>query len=156
MTRHAREAVSLSVATAIGEVALQALVTTDWRNVGAHALLFAFLVGPPLFLALITWRRREHPARSRLLFGVAAVVAVGGLGALGYNLYRFNTEPLFRLKPNMCGMYVPLVQWAAVAAVWLWLVVQEGREKRTARQAAQAPLPAPSNTSGTKTPDARL
>jgi hypothetical protein len=147
MTRHAREAISLAVATAIGEVALQALVTTDWSSVGAQALLFAFLVGPPLFLALITWRRREHPARSRLLFVVAAAVAVGGLGALGFNLYRFNTDPQFRLKPNMYGLVVPLVQWAAVAAVWLWLVVQEGREKRTARQAAQAAqTPAPAGS----------
>ena len=43
MTRHAREAISLGAAAAIGEIALLALMTTDWSNVGAQALLFAFL-----------------------------------------------------------------------------------------------------------------
>ena len=137
MTRHAREAVSLAAATALGEVALQGLQTADWSNVGAVALLFAFLVGPPLFLALLAWRRREHRERSRLLFGVAVAVAVGGLGVLGLDLYRFATDPLFRQTPNMNGLIVPLVQWGVIGAVWLGLVVQEGREKRAARQAAQ-------------------
>jgi hypothetical protein len=143
MTRHAREAVALAGATVLGEVALQALVTTEWSNVGGQALLFAFLVGPLLFLAVLAWRRREHPERSRLLFGVVAVCAVGGLGVLGFNYYRFSTDAAFRRKPNMSGLLVPLVQWVAVVAVWLGLVIQEAREKRAARQAAQvAPVPA--------------
>ena len=138
MTRHAREAVSLGVATALGESALLALVTTEWSNVGALALLFAFLAGPPLFLAVLAWRRRTHPARSKVLFGTVAVVAVGGFAVLGYDLYRFNTDRQFRLMPNMNGLIVPLVQWVVVGAVWLWLVVAEAREKRLARQGAQA------------------
>ena len=137
MTRHAREAVSLAAATALGEAALYALVTTDGSNVGSVALLFAFLVGPPLFLALLAWRRRAHRDRSRLLFGVAVAVAVGGLGVLGLDLYRFSTDPQFRQTPNMHGLIVPLVQWGAIVAVWLWLVVQEGRETRAARKAAR-------------------
>ena len=137
MTRHAREAISLAAATALGEAALQALQTADGATVGSAALLFAFLVGPPLFLALLAWRRRDHRERSRVLFGVAVAVAVGGLGVLGFDLYRFSTDPQFRRTPNMNGLIVPLVQWGAIGAVWLGLVVQEGREKRAARQAAR-------------------
>jgi hypothetical protein len=137
MTRHAREAISLAVATALGETALQALTISDWRNPGAHALLFAFLIGPPLFLSLLAWRRRESVGRSRLIFVVAVLIAVGGLGVLGFNLYRFNTDPQFRKTPDMSGLIVPLAQWGAVMAVWLWLVVLEGTEKRAAKQAAQ-------------------
>jgi hypothetical protein len=139
MTRQAREAISLAVATALGETALQAMTISDWANPGRHALLFAFLAGPPLFLALLAWRRRDHMNRSRLLFAVAALIAVGGLGVLGFNLYLFNTDAQFRKTPNMSGVVVPLVQWGAVMATWLWLVVQESLGKRAAGQAAQAP-----------------
>src|SRR5262249_39783694 len=132
------EAVSLAIATAVGESALLALTISDWSNPGAHALLFAFLAGPPLFLALLVWRRRDHARRSRALFVVAILLAVGGLGALGYNLYRFNTDAEFRKTPNMLGLIVPLVQWGIIMAIWLCLVVQEGLEKRAARQAGQA------------------
>ncbi len=137
MTRQAREAISLAAATALGEVALQALMITDWSNAGPQVLLFAFLVGPPLFLALLAWRRREHPVRSRLLFGVAVVIAVGGLSVLGFNLYRFRTDPQFRLSPNMSGVLVPLVQWGVIMVVWVWLVVAESREKQATAKAAQ-------------------
>ena len=138
MTRQAREAISLAAATALGEAVLQALVTSDWSNPAQHALLFAFLVGPPLFLALLAWRRSEHERRSRLLFVVAVLVAVGGLGALGFNLYRFSTDAAFRKEPNTTGLVVPLAQWAVVMGVWFWLVVREGAERRAARQGGQA------------------
>jgi hypothetical protein len=137
MTRHAREAISLAGATAIGETALQALMTTEWTQIGALVILFAFLIGPPLFLALLAWRRRTHPARTRLLFGVAAVVAVGGLGVLGFDFYRFSTDPQFRKTPHMNGLLVPMGQWILVAAIWMWLVIQDARENRAAGQAAQ-------------------
>lgn len=137
MTRHARETVSLGAATAIGETALLALVTTDWSSVGAHALLFAFLIGPALFVALLAWRRREHAARSRVLFVAAVVVALIGFAILGADLYRFNTDPAFRRTPNSHATSVPLAQWAIVGLVWVWLVITEAREKRAARQAAQ-------------------
>lgn len=133
MTRHARETVSLAAATAVGEAALLALMTTDWSNVGAQLLLFAFLVGPPLFLAVLAWRRKDHAARSRVLFVVAAAAAAGGLCVLGHDLYRFSTDPAFRRTPNMNHVLVPVVQWCAVGAVWVWLVVAEAREKRAAR-----------------------
>ena len=142
MTRHAREAISLGIATALAESVLLALMTTNWSNIRLHVLLFAFLMGPPLFLAMLAWRRRTHPERSRVLFIVAAVIAVGGFAVLGYDLYRFNTDRQFRLKPNMNNVIVPLVQWGIVGAVWLWLVIAEAREKRRARQTAQ-PAEAP-------------
>jgi drug/metabolite transporter (DMT)-like permease len=142
MTRHARWAILLALVTAAGEAVLQALVTSDWANPGSHALLFAFLIGPPLFLALLAWRRRKHPARSRLLFGVAALIAVGGLGVLGYNLYQFHTDPRFATTENMSGLIVPLAQWGLVMAVWLGLVIVEGREKPPAGQAGQVTQPA--------------
>jgi hypothetical protein len=132
MTRHAREAVSLGVAAAIGEIALLALMTTDWSNVGAQLLLFAFLAGPPLFVSVMAWRRKEHAERSRVLFFTAAAVAVGGLAVLGFDLYRFSTDRQFRQTPNMNHVLVPIVQWVAVGAVWGWLVVVEGQEKRAA------------------------
>lgn len=132
MTRHAREAVSLSVAAAIGEVALLALMTTDWVNVGGQILLFAFLVGPPIFLAMLAWRRRTHEQRTRVLFYVAVAIAVGGLAVLGYDYYRFHNDRQFRMTPNMNHVLVPIIQWVVVGAVWVWLVVAEGREKRAA------------------------
>lgn len=151
MTRPAREAISLGVATALGEAALVALRTTDWSNVGAQVLLFAFLVGPPLFLAMLAWRRRTHPQCSRVLFFVAAIVAVGGFAVLGYDLYRFHNDPQFRRVANMNGVLVPLVQWGAVGVVWVWLVVAEAREKRAARQSAQ-PAEAPTQPTSTNPP----
>lgn len=132
MTRHARGTVLLAGVAAIGEAALAALMTSDWSAVGANALLFAFLVGPLLFLALTAWRRRAHAPRSRVLFFAAVACTVGGLGVLGIDFYRFRTDAQFRQTPNMHGVLVPFVQWVVVVAVWLWLVVQEGREKRAA------------------------
>ncbi len=143
MTRHSRGAIALALATALGEAALQALVVTDWSNPGAHAMLFAFLVGPQLFLALLAWRRRAHERRSRVLFAVAALTAIGGLGALGFHLYCFNTDAAYRKEPSMIGLIVPLAQWVVMVAVWLWLVICEGAERRAARQAGQT-----ANTSG--------
>lgn len=137
MTRQAREAISLAAATALGEAVLQALMITDWSNARAHALLFAFLIGPPLFLALLAWRRRNHPGRTRVLLVVAVLIAAGGLGVLGFNLYRFSTDARFRREPNASGLLVPLGQWAVVMGFWFWLVVWEGAEKRAAAQVAQ-------------------
>jgi hypothetical protein len=139
MTRHAREAVSLALATALGEAALVGLVTTDWSNVGGQVLLFAFLVGPLVFLAVLAWRRRTHPGRSRLFFVLAVLCAVGGLGVLGFNLYRFYTDEGFRRSPNMSRLLVPIVQWALIGSVWLGLVIQEAREKRAAQNMTNNP-----------------
>lgn len=132
MTRPARATISLAITAAVAEGALAALTISDWSAGGANALLFAFLVGPLLFLALTAWRRRTHPTRSRLLFYVTVAVAAGGLIVLGTDLYRFNTDVQFRRAPNMHGVLVPVVQWVVILVVWLWLVIQESREKRAA------------------------
>lgn len=138
MTRHAREAISLAVAAALGEAALLALIT-DWSQVGANLFVFGFLVGPPLFLALSAWRRRAHPGRSKLLFWVAVGVAVGGLGALGIEAYRYSTDAEFRKTPSATRMLVPVVQWAVILVVWVYLVLQEMRDRRAAKNPPQSP-----------------
>lgn len=138
MTRHAREAVSLALAAALGEAALVALMS-DWSQPGASALVIGFLLGPPLFLALAAWRRRTHPTRSRVLFGVAVVLAAGGLGVLGFDLYRYGSDPQFRRTANMNRVLVPVVQWAVLVAVWVIMTAQEMREKRAAKNRPLAP-----------------
>ncbi|HEY1189676.1 MAG TPA: hypothetical protein VGE74_18660 [Gemmata sp.] len=138
MTRYAREALSLAVASALGEAALLALVT-DWAQVGPNVLVFGFLIGPLLFLALTVWRRRTHPARSKVLFGVALGIAVAGLGALGVDSYRFQTDPAFRQTPSVTRMLVPVVQWAVILVVWVWLVAQEMKDRRAAKNRTQSP-----------------
>lgn len=130
MTRHARAAIALAAAAALGEAALLAPMT-DWARGAPNVFLFGFLVGPPLFLALTAWRRRAHPVRARVLFVVAAAVALGGLGALGTDLYRFNTDPAFRRAPSMTRVLVPVVQWAVILVTWVWLVFAEVRDKRS-------------------------
>lgn len=138
MTRFAREAISLAVAAALGEAALLALIT-DWSQTGANLFVFGFLVGPPLFLALSAGRRRTHPARSKLLFWVAVGVAVGGLGALGVEAYRYSTDAAFRKTPSVTRMLVPVVQWAVILVVWVYLVLQEMRDRRAAKNPPQSP-----------------
>lgn len=138
MTRYAREAISLATAAALGEAALLALIT-DWSQTGANLFVFGFLVGPPLFLALSAWRRRLHPARSKLLFWVAVGVAVGGLGALGVEAYRYSTDAEFRKTPSATRMLVPVVQWAVILVVWVYLVLQEARDRRAAKNPPQSP-----------------
>jgi hypothetical protein len=113
-------------------VALAAAAITDWSSAGAHALLFAFLAGPLLFLALMAWRRRAHAQRSRVLFVVALPCALGGLSALGWHAYRFHTVPEAKFERSDVGLAVPLGQWVAILLVWLWLLISEAREKRGA------------------------
>jgi hypothetical protein len=98
----------------------------------AGLLLAAFLVGPVLFLALLAWRRKGHPVRPRRFLVLALLLAAVGLGVLGWDCYRYRTDPEFRTVRNMNGVVVPLVQWAAVLAVWVGVVVRETREKRAA------------------------
>jgi hypothetical protein len=126
--------VLVALLTAAGEVALAASVVTDWSQAAAHALLFAFLAGPLLFLALMAWRRRAHAARTKVLFAVALLCALGGLSALGWRAYRFQAVPEAKFERNDSGLIVPLVQWGAILLVWLWLTVTEAREKRAAKQ----------------------
>lgn len=131
MTR-ATGTVVLALLTAAGEVALSAVAITDWSSPGSHALLFAFLAGPLAFLALMAWRRRAHAGRTKVLFAVALLCALGGLRALGWRAYRFHTVPEAKFERSDVGLAVPLVQWGAILIVWFWLVITEAREKRAA------------------------
>lgn len=131
MTR-AAGTVLVAVLTAAGEVALSAAAITDWSQPGAHALLFAFLAGPLLFLALMAWRRRAHATRTQVLFAVALLCALGGLSALAWRAYRFYAVPEAKFERSDVGLAVPLVQWVAILFVWLWLLISEAREKRAA------------------------
>jgi hypothetical protein len=118
---------------AAGEVGLWAAALDRPAAVlPAGVLLAAFLAGPLAFLALLAWRRRTHPAWPRRFLVPAAALAVVGLGVLGWDCYRFHTDPEFRKVRNMNGVVVPLGQWAAVLAVWVVVVVHESREKRAA------------------------
>ena len=131
---HAVRTVALCAAAALGELALLAGVTPDVSGLFPSGLvLIGFIVGPPLFLALVAWRRRTHEARARVLFAVAAVVAVAGLMLLGFDLYRYRTDPRFRLTPGRNPLLLPLVQWLVVLAAWLPTVAAERREQKAAK-----------------------
>lgn len=129
MTR-AAGTIALALLTACGEVGFSAATVTDWSQPGAHALLFAFLAGPLLFLALMAWRRRAHAARTKVLFAVALVCAVCGLLVLGARAATFGAREGYRFERSDTGLVVPLVQWVAILLVWFWLLVTEAREKR--------------------------
>lgn len=133
MTR-AAGTIAVALVGVLGELALAAAVVSDWSSPAAHALLFAFLAGPLLFVGLLAWRRRGHAGRARALFAVAAACALGGSIALGWRAFRFHTVPEARLEPSNSGLVVPLVQWAVVLLVWGWLVIGEARERRAAKQ----------------------
>lgn len=112
---------------AAGEVAL-ALGTE--RSAGFDVMLLLFLVGPPAFVALIAWRRRSHPARSRALLGLATGVCVCGLVALGVLCVRAYTAPQVRPGPDLAPRLVPLAQWVVVLVVWLVIARAEALERR--------------------------
>ncbi|MDB5306786.1 MAG: hypothetical protein JWO38_988 [Gemmataceae bacterium] len=116
--------------TAVGELALVLSMADAGLLAGLGALVFIFLAGPPAFLALVAWRRRTHPARSRLLFRLAAWVCGCGLVALGVQCARFHTDPQVRAGRNLGPLVVPLAQWLAVLVVWLAIARAEAREKR--------------------------
>ena len=123
--------------TAAAEVALWAATIDRVASVmPAGLLLVAFLVGPPGFLAMLAWRRRTHPLWPRRFLLLAAVLAVAGVGVLGWDCYRYHTDPQFRAVRSMNAVLVPLGQWAAVLAVWLAAVVGEARERRAAAATA--------------------
>jgi hypothetical protein len=133
---YAKFAVAIALLAAGGEVALAWATAEAWAPEGTP-LLLAFLAGPLAFLALVAWRRRDHPARSKLLFRLTTVLAALGLGVLTFDFVRFRNEPPGRHVPHAHPLILPLVQWLAVLAVWITLVIKEGREKR-AKPAEQA------------------
>ncbi len=135
MTAPAKAAVAVSLAAAAGAVALAVATAPAWAPDGPSPLVLVFLAGSLAFLALLAWRRRDHPARSRLLLGAALVVAAGGLGVLAFDYASFRAEPPGEHAPHMHPPIVGLAQWLAVLAVWIVLAIREGRERRAAEAA---------------------
>ena len=128
---HAVRTVVLCALTAVGEFALMAGVTPDLSaSFPGGLLLVGFAIGPPLFLALMAWRRKGHAERVRVLFAVAVVVAVAGLGLLGYDFYRYRTDAAFRMRAGRNPMLLPLVQWLVVLAAWVPMVAAERHERK--------------------------
>ena len=137
----ARWVVLVCVVAAAGEVGLWAAALDRVAlSPSAMAVAVGFLAGPPVFLALVAWRRRARPGWVRRLLALAVVVAAAGLGVLGWDCYRFHTDAEFRKLRNMNAVVVPLGQWLAVLAAWLLVVAREAHEKRTEATPPQ-PLP---------------
>jgi uncharacterized membrane protein len=130
MTRTAYVTVFLALLAGAAEVGLAATTAPAWATDGPLPVLLGFLAGPMAFLALLAWRRRTHPARSRLLFWLTVVLAAAGVGVLAADFARFRAEEAGRHARHAHPVLVPLVQWAVVMLVWFGLVYREGREKR--------------------------
>ena len=92
-------------------------------------VLLLFALGPILFLAVIVWRRRTHPTRSRRLAGVALGAGAFGIGAFVVAFLRFHNNPQAD-QASIAPLAVPLVQWIAVLFVWIAIARDESREQR--------------------------
>lgn len=113
---------------AIAELALLLAAVPPGDEFASTGLAFlTFLVGPLVFLAVVAWRRRTHPGRSRWLFTLANVVASLGLIALAIH---FRTDAETRKHPLLNPAFVPLVQWVIVLFAWLRLSAFERIEQR--------------------------
>ena len=95
----------------------------------AEPVLLLFALGPIIFLAVIVWRRRTHPARSRRLAGVALGAGAFGIGAFVVAFLRFQANPQAD-QPSIAPLAVPLLQWIAVLFVWIAIARDESREQR--------------------------
>ncbi|HJZ59523.1 MAG TPA: hypothetical protein VKE74_31555 [Gemmataceae bacterium] len=127
-------AVVVCLLAAVGEVGLLAATITDWQNFFPVGLAFvAFLVGPLVFLAVVAWRRRANPIRSRSLFHFAIVVTVAGLVAYGIAADELRSDPEARRNPLLNPTLVPLGQWLVVLAGWVRVNAIEKQEKRRGR-----------------------
>jgi hypothetical protein len=136
VTRYTWGTIGLCAIAATSGVALAAATAAAWSPAGSLVPPLAFVAGPLLFLALLVWRRRHHPARSRFLFWLALVAAGGGLCVLGSDFVRFRNEPPNHHASHAHPLIVPIVQWVVVMVTWIFLVIQEGREKRAANKTA--------------------
>lgn len=121
-------AVAVPLAAAIVQVLLARAAVESQLPVGVWMFLLAFLAGPLLFLALLAWRRRDHSARCGLLLGISLLVAVCGIAIHGYDYFFSGPSDQRRRSAN--PVMLPAMQWAAVLAVWVGLVIRESRDKR--------------------------
>jgi hypothetical protein len=134
LTRYTWGTIGVAAIAATSGVALAAATTAAWSPTGPLVPQLTFVAGPLLFPAVLALRRRNHPARSRFLFWVGLVTAVGGLGVLGFDYVYFRNGPPNQHALPVHPLIVPIVQWVVVMATWIVLVVQEGRERQAANK----------------------
>ena len=97
----------------------------------AEPVLLLFALGPILFLAVIVWRRRTHPTRSRRLAGAAFGAGAFGIVAFAVAWFRFRDNPQPD-QPSIAPLMVPLAQWIVVLYFWIAIAREESREKSAA------------------------
>jgi len=136
VTRYTWGTIGISNVAATSSVALAMATAASWSPAGTLVPQLAFVAGPLLFVALLAWLRQNHFTRSRFLFWVALVAAIGGLGILGADYVRFCNEPPNNHASHAHPLIVPIVQWVVVMVAWIFLVIQEGREKRAENKTA--------------------
>lgn len=130
MTRSAQAAIAVSLIALVVELALALALVPVWSPDGVNPLYLVFLAGPPAFLALLAWRRRDNPTPSRFLFRIALLLAGPGIGVLLYDYLRFRSEQAGEHIAHMNPLIVALGQWIILLIVWALLVIREGRAKR--------------------------
>ncbi len=130
--RFARRTLFLCALTAAGELGL-VLSVIDWNAFTRFdGPMLLFIAGPPVFLALIAWRRRAHPTRARTFFRFAVGVSAFGVFALAAHSVQFHTNPRVRDGVDVVPSLVALVQWVAVLIVWIATTLRESAEKSSA------------------------
>lgn len=126
---------AVSIVAAVAQAILLAMLAPDGGKLTLlDPAVYLFVVGPPLFLALLVWRRRAAITSPRSVLIFVLVLAAMGLVPLmnevidrGRN--RFPNQPQ---GSSLVPLIVPLVQWLPVLAWWLSLVVRERRKRRGA------------------------
>ena len=130
MTASARYTLLNSILSSVAAVTLAVAIAPAWAPAGIQPFVLVFLAGPPLFLALLAWRRREHPERSLFLNKLVILVTIPGLAILLYDYFRFRNEPPGEHAQHLHPLIIPLVQWVVVLVYWIVMAIREGREKR--------------------------
>jgi hypothetical protein len=128
--RRAIVTVVVCLLAAAGEVALLTSAVPLPEPVAAGLAFVAFLVGAPVFLAVLAWRRRDKPDRVKLLFVVSLVIGIGGL--VLFTVRAFADDETLR-HPALNPAVVPLGQWMVVLVAWFRVTAADAREKRRSR-----------------------
>ncbi len=95
----------------------------------SDAITVLLVIGPYCLLGLFAWLHRRKKAVSWVLLSAAVALAAWGLYVYSVDSYRYHTEPTYRLVQRVAAFVVPLIQWAAVLAVGLGLLVLKSRHK---------------------------
>lgn len=124
-----RKILPLCLATAAIELALLLAIAPGPFALGLYEVVFlVFTLGPPVFLGLITWRRRATLPRPHSVMAIAIFVCVLGILLLGYDFVMTRGLPAGASESALPAL-MPILQWPPVLAVWLWLVKLERKMK---------------------------